>query len=347
MSTGGSRGSSPSDSTVPNDPWFVCIPPCEARIPCGQGRHTVRWEGGAILLPGHADPAAELVLAALGGDRAHCVEVAEAWRRHTADLTMLTIGTRGPADQVSISWADVEAAAQAGPKGPGSGWTGYAPLSGPRPRHGRMRVARPWPSRVSPELEEAWRRRNDLLSVLALGRGFQVRLIGEVAAAYADRLADGPDDSPEEDPGDGPEESSVRDDRGRRIRPTLTAALAGRLAPVVEEWLGLDPGQLVVSLHHGPGWGCVEWTWAELTGRGEQRRLRISLPAGWLARVWAAGLTLVRAPAGRCLVVAVDRGGWPDARVLALRAPGAAPVALDVHGRGGAQDGSDGPHWEV
>jgi hypothetical protein len=181
--------------------------------------------------------------------------------------------------------------------------------------------------------------------VLALGRGFQVRLIGAVAAAYADRLDDGPADSA----GDGPDDGSPRDEQIRRTRPTLTAALAGRLAPVAEEWLGLDPGQLMVSLHHGPGWGAVEWTGA---GRGEQRRLRISLPAGWLARVWAAGLTLVRTPAGRRLVVAIDRGGWPDARVLALRVPGADPVALDVHVRArpdgtSADGGSDGPHWET
>jgi hypothetical protein len=102
-----------------------------------------------------------------------------------------------------------------------------------------------------------------------------------------------------------------------------------------------------VSLHRGPGWGSVE-----LTGRGEPRRLRASLPAGWLARVWAAGLALT----GRHLVVAVDRAGWPDARVLALRAPGAEPVPLDVHGRapgsvgGGLEvrpSAADAPHWEV
>ena len=79
---------------------------------------------------------------------------------------------------------------------------------------------------------------------------------------------------------------------------------------MAEEWLGIDPDQVVVSLHRGPGWGS-----AELTGRGEQRRLRVSLPAGWLARVWAAGLALT----GRHLVVAVDAGG------LARRA-GAGPA---------------------
>ena len=159
-----------------------------------------------------------------------------------------------------------------------------------------------------------------MLSLLALGYGFQVRLAGQVAAAHAD-AADAPEGA------DG------------RVRPALLAAMAGRLAPVAEQWLGLDPDQIVASLHTGPGWGTVE-----LTGRGDQRRLRVSLPAGWLARVWACGLAL----AGRHLIVAVERPGWPDARVLGLRAPGAEPESLDVHDAGGGGDGAGhAPHWEV
>ena len=117
------------------------------------------------------------------------------------------------------------------------------------------------------------------------------------------------------------------------MRPALVAAIAGRLALVAEEWLGIDPDQVVVSLHHGPGWGS-----AELTGRGEDRRLRVSLPAGWLATVWACGLARV----ARHLVVAVEQPGWPRARVLGLRAPGAEPEPLDVHASPG-----DVPHWET
>jgi hypothetical protein len=115
--------------------------------------------------------------------------------------------------------------------------------------------------------------------------------------------------------------------------PALVAAITGRLAPVAEEWLGIDPDQVVVSLHSGPGWGS-----AELTGRGQDRRLRVSLPAGWLASVWACGLARI----GRHLIVAVEEPGWPAARVLGLRAPGAEPEQLDVHGSPG-----DVPHWEI
>ncbi len=161
------------------------------------------------------------------------------------------------------------------------------------------------------EILAAQRRRDDLLSLLALGYGFQVRLIGQVAAAHA--VAG-----------------------GEQARPALVAAIAGRLAPVAERWLGIDPDQVVVTVHHGPGWGS-----AELTGRESGRRLRVSLPAGWLASVWACGLALT----GRHLVVAVERPGWPHAQVLGLRAPGTEPELLDVH----ADPGGPGnvPHWEI
>ena len=321
----------------PNDPWFGCLAPCEAHVPCGQGRHIVRWEAGTLRLLSHPDAGAELVLAALGGEKARCVEVAEAWGRHAEDLPVLAIGPRGPTDELAVSWDDVDAAAQ------GSRPRPYGP-TGP-PRLGvPMRLASPSiptaaraqarQQQETQEMERVTQRRNDMLSLLALGYGFQVRLIGQVAEAHA---------SP---PGEQLEKvEGVEGVDG--VRPPLVAAITARLAPVAEEWLGLDPDQVVVSLHRGPGWGSVE-----LTGRGAQRRLRASLPAGWLARVWAAGLALT----GRHLVVAVDQAGWPDARVLALRAPGAEPVPLDVHARapGPVSDGrqvrpsaADAPHWEV
>ena len=95
------------------------------------GRHVVRWEAGALRLASHADPEAELVLAALGGEKARCVEVAEAWGRHAADLTMLGVGPRGPADEILVRWDDVDAAAQAAARRrPASGLPG-APPPGP------------------------------------------------------------------------------------------------------------------------------------------------------------------------------------------------------------------------
>ncbi len=300
----------------PNGPWYTCLPDCEAFVPCGTGQHAVRWEAGSLRLPQHPDAEGELVLAALGGEKAGCIELAEAWGRHNADLSVLAIGPRHPADEISVSWDDVAAAAQAGQAVPGGT---------PQPRP--MRLASRTPGlqamasaryrQVSAEMEQARQRRNDILSLLALGYGFQVRLIGQVAAAQAARL---------DDQAEGAEAT----------RPALVAAIAGRLAPAAEQWLGIDPDQVVVALHHGPGWGSVE-----LTGRGAERRLLVSLRAGWLAQVWACGLTLT----SRHLVIAVEQPGWPQARVLALRAPGTNPVPLDVQASPAAS--ADAPRWEV
>jgi len=314
----------------PNGAWFDCLPSCEAYLPCGQGRHIVRWEAGQLRLLSHPDPEAELVLAALGGERTRCVEVAQAWGRHAEDLSVLAIGPRGPADEIAVSWNDVDAAAQASQRG---GRTGYLPPAGGPGRGGppagtlppALARAQARNQQAMQDRERATRNRNDILSLLALGYGFQVRLIGQVAEAHADRA----------------------EEAMEKIRPRLVAAITARLAPVAEEWLGIDPDQVVVTLHRGPGWGS-----AELTGRAGQRRLRVSLPAGWLGRVWAAGLALT----GRHLVVAVAKAGWPDARVLALRAPGTEPVPLDVHATapGPASAGldvrpnaADTPHWEL
>jgi hypothetical protein len=286
-------------------------------VPCGQGRHAVRWEAGELRLASHADLEAELVLVALGGETTRCVEIAEAWRRHTADLTVLGLGPRSAADEVAVSWDDVDAAAQAARGGAGGpGRWGWRLASPPRAAMARAAIRH---QQYQEEAEDASQRRLDMLSLLALGTGFQVRLIGQVVAAHADRL-----DEP--------------DEHGYSIRPALKAALAGRVALVAEQWLGIDPDQVEVSLHGHEGWGSVE-----LTGRGEQRRLLVSLPVWWLARVWACGLALT----GRHLVVAVERAGWPDAQVLALPAPGAEPVSLSAHAAGHPPGAADAPHWEI
>ena len=90
-----------------NGRWFDSLPSCEAQVPCGGGRHPVRWEAGSLVLPEHPDVEGELVLAALGGEKAGCVELAESWQRHGADLSVLAIGPRHPADEIAVSWDDL------------------------------------------------------------------------------------------------------------------------------------------------------------------------------------------------------------------------------------------------
>jgi hypothetical protein len=322
----------------PNAEWWHAQPACETWVPCGADLHPVRWEDGRLTLPAHPDAAGELVFAALGGDKPGCVELAEAWHRHADDLDVLMIGPRGPADDIRVTWDDVQAFRSSRPTGwvarhPfGGSVTGSAgPLRMGRPSSQPMRQARP----IAPggrlvgtgpvpgvDAERLRAGRQDMLSLLALGPAFQMLLSGAVAAAWSDGGA-----RAGERPGHHPE---------------LEAALTGRLAPAAAGWLGLDPDQVEARLHEGAGWGRLE-----LSGTGGARHLRAALPAGWLAAVWACGLTVT---AGH-LVVGVEHAAWPDATVLAVPEPGREPVVLSVRASEGtgedAGPSGDRAHWEV
>ena len=114
-------------------------------MPCGTGRHTVRWEAGSLRLASHPDAEGELVLAALGGEKARCLELAEAWARHTGDLSVLAIWPRGADDEITVGWDDVIAAGQAGfgPRPAAAPGVMSPPLAAgrPGPRRGRQAAA--------------------------------------------------------------------------------------------------------------------------------------------------------------------------------------------------------------
>jgi hypothetical protein len=164
-----------------------------------------------------------------------------------------------------------------------------------------LRPGAPGGQQFRDQVRRASERRAELFSLLALGPEFQLRLSATVAAAWAD----------------GGSRAGDRDS----ARPALVAALAGRLAPAAQAWLGLDPDRVDVSLHEGEGWGRLA-----LSGTGRDRRLSAALPADWLASVWAAGLAVT----GGHLVVAVTSAAWPGATVLGVPEPGADPVILEV-----------------
>jgi hypothetical protein len=321
----------------PNARWWHALPPAQTLVPCGTGTHAVRWEAGRLCQPAHSDTEGELVLMALGGDKPRCVELAGTWARHADDLEVLAVGPRCPADKIAITWEDVEAFRSNQPQGwvsaggPAAysaaarrarrGVTGRAGSqgapAGSAPGHpGRPPGPVPMRHQVAGELEEFRARRLDMLSLLALGPAFQMRLAATVAAAWSD--------------------AGSRAAARAAHRPALEAALTGRLAPAAAAWLGISPDRVEVSLHEGPGWGS-----ARLAGHGTARRLRAQLPVGWLASVWACGLAVT----GGHLVVAVDRAAWPDATVRALPAPDTGPVTLSVRDAAGTDAGS--AHWEI
>lgn len=287
--------------------WYLSLPPAEAHVPCGAATHVVRWEAGRLALTAHPDADAEVVLAALGGTQPRCVAISQTWARHAADLDVLTLGPRSPADEITASWQEAEAHR--------ASWFGLFTTERLPPgipgisRAGGGR--RPWlaPQSATAELSRRAQARIELLELLALGPAFQFRLAGTVAAGWA---ADG----------------SSR-------RPEMTAALSGRFAPAAHDWLGIDPDAV-----HVTALDAAEPA-LEVHGTGPGRRLRASLPASWLASVWACGLAVI----GGHLVIGVEQPGWPRARVLALSAPGAPPLPLDVVASGEEAGGL--PRWEI
>jgi hypothetical protein len=334
MSTTGPGQTSPS--------WWLALPPEQTEVQCGEQTHRLLWRDGQLTALDHPDAEGELVLAALGGDRSKCLDLIESWAGHSDDLEVLAVGPRSRADKLTVRPDNIEGLQASG------GWIGYAPLRpgnmplptfrftrhrppmargmasygaftrGPMPRpfaaaRQRRRISAHSSAfigggRIQPgrrpgreDLERDAARRAELLSVLALGTEFQFRLSATVAAAWA---AGG----------------TRAADRGT-ARPALVAALAGRLAPAAESWLGIDPGRVDVSLHEDAGWGRLA-----MSGTGTDRRLSAALPVGWLASVWAAGLAVT---AGH-LVIAVTEAAWPDATVLGVPEPGAEPVTLKV-----------------
>jgi hypothetical protein len=322
-------------------PWWALLPSAQAGVSCGEHNHQLIWSEGRLTAPDHPDAEGELVLAALGGERSSCMDLVEAWGRHSDDLEVLAIGPRSAADELTIDQQSME---DLGPAG--RGWVAYAPLAG---AGNRIRPPWPWarmpqraarfgPSRsmarlagprrmfftggsgVAPrrikagqlpnrlaryQAGDARTSRIELLTLLALGPEFQWRLSATVAAAWDGGAS-----------GDGDRDTG---------RPALVAALTGRLAPAAQAWLGIDPGQVDVSVHQDPGWGRLA-----LSGNG--RRLSAALPVSWLASVWAAGLAVT---AGH-LVVTVTEAAWPDASVLGVPEPGADPVILEVRAADGA-----------
>jgi hypothetical protein len=301
--------------------WYLSLPAAESSVPCGGGTHAVRWEAGRLTLPAHPDAEAELVLGALGGDKPACVSLAETWERHSDDLGVLVAGPRSAADAVTVTWKQIAkqqthlaGLGTGGPPGPptrpGTPPQPGTPASGSRPglqppgkavsraigvsgarAAGRRRGA------GGDEFSRRARERLEVLELLALGREFQFRLSGAVAAAWA---------------------AEDRAQQRAERRPELTAALTGRFAPVAAEWLGIDPDAITIVPHEGPGWGTLSMAEGRLTG---------ALPMSWLARVWACGLAI----ADGHLVVAVTEPGYPRAKVLALAEPGASPIPLEVN----------------
>jgi hypothetical protein len=263
-------------------PWWDGLAPVDATVECGGETHRLRWAAGELQPLDHDDADGERALAALGGARCECVDMLDAWERHARDLRVLALGSRGPADLLTLGDATARGpAAWVSPLGSG---VRLAPTpvstSGlPRRTTGRLRgsvvplIGRPAPG-IAPD--------EDLVGLLGLGGSLAGRLQASVIAAWAKRIDEG-------------------DDASAEAGPRLTAALYGRLAASVRAWLGQP--ELAIELEMVPAGSTPRLC---RTGRD---RLEAELPFAWLEAVWSRGLTSVM---GRFCVDAtsVDGRDW-------------------------------------
>jgi hypothetical protein len=177
--------------------WWLGLPDAEARLSCGSETHRLRWHAGALLAVDHDEVEGERTLAALAGERCACVEMLDAWARHADDLRVLTLASRGAADQVAAPF-DRRASGLAG----GQGLTVTA--SG-------VSVAYMSGGTGADEFED------DLVPLLGVGAGLTDRLMATVAAAWSD--------------------PAEREEEAAAAHAQLMAALYGRAVLAIRAWL--------------------------------------------------------------------------------------------------------------
>ncbi|MGH9918956.1 MAG: hypothetical protein ACRD6W_08835, partial [Nitrososphaerales archaeon] len=105
--------------------WWEAHPAVELTVDCSDEQHQVRWESGMLHIPSHADPGGERALKALGGEPCACVDLLDKWERHTSDLRVLTLASRGAGDVIQPPYAHMRGTVSTS----SGGWTGFAPMA--------------------------------------------------------------------------------------------------------------------------------------------------------------------------------------------------------------------------
>lgn len=227
------------------------LSPATALVECADAQHRLVWQDGVLTAADHRDPDRERALTALGGEAYRCLQLLDVWDRHADDLDVLVLASRGAADRLAVS---DEAAGHHHVHGR-QGHVRYHSFASLGTLHAGFGASAS--ASASGDLQ--------LVDVLRLGGGLPDRLVAQVVAAWSARLAHG-------------------DDAVEAARPRLHAALYGRFAAVVREWLG-EPGLRIDLESSEPGSTAV----LHRTDSG----LDVRLPFAWLADVWLPGLAVV------------------------------------------------------
>jgi hypothetical protein len=238
-------------------PRWLGLAPVELPVECAGHSHRLRWAAGELSALEHPDAERERMLAALGADPYACLEIVDLWNRHADDLEVLVQASRGPADPLG---ADDRFERRGGVRYRG----GWQPLSrSSRPRPG---TSFGWyMNGPGAQSDDAPSGDGGLARLLTLGGGLPERLVATVVGTWVER-------------------DQVMDPRAVEAAPTLKAALYGRLAAVVQEWLGPS--------------ASVELSVVEPDGSPRLIRngagLRAELPITWLRDVWCRDLATIR-----------------------------------------------------
>jgi hypothetical protein len=254
-------------------PWWAGLSAAEIGLDCGGQPHRLRWAAGELRALDHTDLEGEQILSVLAGQGFPCLDVLDLWARYAADLRVLIMASRGPADPLA-TWTPLR-----------SGWTVHR---GPRSSRARafagtsgggFRV-RSQPRAAAGEPDDG------LARLIGLGGLLPDRLAATVIAAWAERLR-------------GTAGAAAADAGAlAAARAALHAALYGRAVLALRSWTGQRDLPVVLTMipeDQPPG----------LARDGDG--LAAELPFGWLSDVWARGLatclgrfclTAAPAPAG-------------------------------------------------
>ena len=240
---------------------LTAVPPAELVLDCRAGeKHRLRWANGALTTPDHPDATRERALAALGADPYPCLDIADQWQRHSDDLEVLVLASRGPGDQLADQGAR-PGPGRAHTGRPGAGWTSYAPMPARMPRrYSSLSAARSFGGGHHHDEDGV-----DVGDLLALGSGLGDRLVATVIATWVERIA-------------------RADESVRSALPSLHVALYGRAVLAVRTWLGEPAVTVRVQM--------VPADAPRLLVR-DTDNLRLEVPFAWLLEVWASGLTTV------------------------------------------------------
>lgn len=262
-----------TDSAADRASIWSWMPPAQTPVECAGETHWIRWESGQLVPLNHSDVAGERTLAALGRQQVGCFELLDLWNRHSEDLRVLALASRGPGDPLgpnaivtsphppgqtlsaSVAIAGVVAAR---PNPPGGSWFGYgAPPAGAQ----RARpLSRPVGVAAGP-LDN-----DPVARLIVLSGPLSDRLAATVAATWEERAITG-----------GAHYEAAK--------PAMIAALHGRATSAMRTWLGA-PG-LVITTH------LADRMQQPTASRAADGSVELCLPFSWIRTVWATGLTTI------------------------------------------------------